>query len=88
MRFLSPLFIFTALWAQESAEFRNWLNQGEQPFRTTQYAHLDMGAGRSVASEGDGDEKGWRRSRLLAASRNRDCGQVSSLVGLPQTASL
>ena len=37
MRFLSPLFVLTALWAQESAEFRNWLNQGAEAFRTTQY---------------------------------------------------
>jgi tetratricopeptide (TPR) repeat protein len=37
MRFLSPLFILTALWAQESAESHNWLNQGVQAFRNAQY---------------------------------------------------
>jgi tetratricopeptide (TPR) repeat protein len=37
MRFLSPLFILTALFAQESAEFRNWLDQGGQAFRNAQY---------------------------------------------------
>ena len=38
MRFLSPLFILTALFAQESAEYRNWLNQGAEAFRNAQYA--------------------------------------------------
>jgi len=38
MRFLSVLFILTALGAQESAESRNWLNQGVQAFRNAQYA--------------------------------------------------
>jgi Flp pilus assembly protein TadD len=38
MRFLSPLFCLAALFAQESAEFRNWLNQGGQAFREAQYA--------------------------------------------------
>ena len=38
MRFLSPLFFLAALFAQESAEFRNWLNQGGQAFREVQYA--------------------------------------------------
>ena len=38
MRFLSPLFFLAALFAQESAEFRNWLNQGAQAFREVQYA--------------------------------------------------
>jgi len=38
MRFLSPLFILSALFAQESAEFRNWLDQGGQAFRNAQYA--------------------------------------------------
>src|SRR5215472_6474211 len=38
MCFLSPLFILTALFAQESAEFRNWLNQGGEAFRNAQYA--------------------------------------------------
>jgi tetratricopeptide (TPR) repeat protein len=38
MRFLSPLFILSALFAQESAEFRNWLDQGGQTFRNAQYA--------------------------------------------------
>jgi hypothetical protein len=32
MRFLSPLFFLAALFAQESAEFLNWLNQGAQGF--------------------------------------------------------
>jgi tetratricopeptide (TPR) repeat protein len=38
MRFLSSLFILTALGAQESVESRNWLNQGVQAFRNAQYA--------------------------------------------------
>jgi hypothetical protein len=38
MRFLSPLFCLAALFAQESAEFRNGLNQGAQAFREVQYA--------------------------------------------------
>jgi tetratricopeptide (TPR) repeat protein len=38
MRFLSPLFILTALFAQESAEFRNLLDEGAQAFRSAQYA--------------------------------------------------
>jgi hypothetical protein len=38
VRFLSPLFILTALFAQESAEFRNLLDQGAQAFRNAQYA--------------------------------------------------
>ena len=38
MRFLSPLFILTALWAQESPEYRNWMNQGAEAFRSAQYA--------------------------------------------------
>jgi tetratricopeptide (TPR) repeat protein len=38
MRFLSALFILTALWAQDTVGSRNWLNQGVQAFRSAQYA--------------------------------------------------
>lgn len=37
MRFLAALFLLTTLWAQESVESRNWLNQGVQAFRNAQY---------------------------------------------------
>src|SRR6516162_5697764 len=37
MRFLSPLFILTALFAQESAEFLNFLDEAAQDFRSAQY---------------------------------------------------
>jgi Tfp pilus assembly protein PilF len=40
MRFLWPLFLLTALWAQEPAEYRNWLNQGAEAFRSAQYAAI------------------------------------------------
>lgn len=38
MRFHSSLFILTVLSPQESVEFRNWLSQGAEAFRTAQYA--------------------------------------------------
>ena len=51
MRFLSPLFILTALFAQESAEYRTWLNQGEPAFRSAQYAAAVQGFQRAIDLE-------------------------------------
>jgi tetratricopeptide (TPR) repeat protein len=38
MHFLLSLFILTALFAQETVESRNWMNQGADAFRAAQYA--------------------------------------------------